>query len=141
MALKCGTQTRYLKGCRCEQCKAAHRLYAQEYRQRKAGGVDTTARALVVVPKPRPTAALEGSVEAGVRAEIDGLANTELRPGLAQAALALARLMDDPMAMNQKPAAAAKLVELLDKLRKGADERRSRLASVRAMTSAKSITG
>lgn len=82
-----------------------------------------------------------GPVEAGVIVEMDGLTQAEVRPGLANAALELARLMDNPYATNQKPAAAAKLAELLDKLRKGADERRSRLATVRAMTSAKSVTG
>lgn len=46
-----------------------------------------------------------GPVESGVTAEIGGLA-AEARPGLAQAALALARIMDNPKAVNQQPAAA-----------------------------------
>jgi hypothetical protein len=45
--------------------------------------------------------------------------------------------MDDPMAKTKRPEAAAKLEGLLDKLRKGADSKRSKLASVRAMTSVK----
>jgi hypothetical protein len=56
-----------------------------------------------------------GPVEAGVEAEISDLA-AEARPGLAQIALALARLMDDPRAVNQQPAAAKTLAMLLDKL-------------------------
>jgi hypothetical protein len=65
------------------------------------------------------------------------LLQAELRPGLAQAALELARLLDNPNAVNQKPAAAAKLADILDKLRKGADSRRSKLASVRAIAGAR----
>ncbi|HEY2504736.1 MAG TPA: hypothetical protein VGI68_25830 [Mycobacterium sp.] len=56
-----------------------------------------------------------GPVEVGVQAEIGGVADT--RPGLAEIALALARLLDDPAARNQAPAAAKVLVSVLDKLR------------------------
>ena len=56
-----------------------------------------------------------GPVESGVAAEIDGLAS-EARPGLAQVALALARVLDNPKAVNQQPAAAKVLVALLEKL-------------------------
>ena len=73
--------------------------------------------------------------------EIVGLAQAEARPGLAQAALALARIMDNPRAVNQQPAAAAKLADILDRLRKGADARRSRLAAVRQMTRPVEQTG
>jgi hypothetical protein len=41
----------------------------------------------------------------------------EARPGLAQVALALARLVDDPRAVNQQAAAAKTLAMLLDRLR------------------------
>ena len=40
----------------------------------------------------------------------------EARPGLAQAALALARLLDNPRAISQQAAAAKVLATLLDKL-------------------------
>jgi hypothetical protein len=138
MPSKHGTRQRYSAGCRCDDCKDSQRLYQQRYRERKTNGdtrLHPTAVAQitqVVIPAPSV-----GRVEAGVIAEIEGLAQAEVRPGLANAALELARLMDNPKATNQKPAAAAKLADLLDKLRKGADERKSRLASVRAMTSVK----
>ena len=48
-------------------------------------------------------------------AEIDGLA-AQARPGLAQVALAVARVLDNPRAVNQH-AAAKVLSVLLDKLR------------------------
>jgi hypothetical protein len=68
------------------------------------------------------------------RAEITDLA-AEVRPGLAQAALALARVLDNPKAVNQQPAAAKMLATLLDKLRSAsARGRRGGLASVRTMT-------
>jgi hypothetical protein len=81
-----------------------------------------------------------GPAEAAVVAELEGLGQALERPSLAQAALAMARLLDDPRRANQQPAAAAKLADLMDKLRKGGDVRRSRLASVRSMTGAKSAS-
>src|SRR4029077_11387238 len=92
-------------------------------------------RAAVVSLPAQPVSQLcgPGPVEAGVEAEIAGL--TEARPGLAEAALALARVLDDPRATNQKAAAAKVLVTLLDKLRSAsAHGRRDGLALVRTMT-------
>ena len=57
-----------------------------------------------------------GPVEAAVQKEISGLA-AEVRPGLAQAAIAMARILDNPQATNQQPAAAKVLAALLDRLR------------------------
>jgi hypothetical protein len=53
--------------------------------------------------------------------------------GLAQAALALARLMDRP-AVTSKPAAAQRLVDILNTLAKGASVRRRKLAVIKSMT-------
>ena len=130
MAAKHGTRMRYVHGCHCEDCTEANRIY---FRQRRAGGPSKDSPIGEFSGPQNP-----GPVEAGVESEIAGL--SEARPGLAQTALALARLMDDPKAKNQQPAAAAKLADILDKLRKGTDSRKSKLASVRAMTSAKSTT-
>jgi hypothetical protein len=67
------------------------------------------------------------------RAEIAGLA--EGRPGLAAAALAMARIMDNPKAVSSQPSAAKVLASLLDKLRSAsAQNRRGRLAVVRTMS-------
>ncbi|HEY2502406.1 MAG TPA: hypothetical protein VGI68_13570 [Mycobacterium sp.] len=74
-----------------------------------------------------------GPVESGVRVEIIGVADA--RPGLAAVALAMARLLDDPAARNQAPAAAKTLVSVLDTLHKGsAQGRRGNLAVVKSMT-------
>ena len=100
MAARHGTANRYNQGCRCDACKESHRLRAADYRQRCVSG-----EVHVVADLPQPAPSDPGPVELGVAAEIDGLAS-QARPGLAQAALALARLMDNPRAVNQQPAAA-----------------------------------
>lgn len=143
MAAKHGTRRAYVGGCRCDDCAAADRAYKREYRQRKAAGAPLrqVSSAAVVTLRQSETLVGPGPVEVGVQLEIEGLAQTEARPGLAQMALELARVMDNPRAINQKAAASKALGEVLDKLRKGADERRSRLASVRSMTGSKSATG
>ena len=121
MAANHGTRRRYNEGCRCDDCTAANNAYQQEYRQRRVSPVVTLS-----FSDPGP-------VEAGVTAEIDGLAG-QARPGIAQAALALARLMDNPRAVNQQPAAAKVLISMLDKLRSASPAGRRGLAVVREMT-------
>ena len=55
-----------------------------------------------------------GPVEAGVEAEIAEL--SEARPCIADAALAMARVLDNPRAVSSRPAAAKVLTVLLDRL-------------------------
>lgn len=87
----------------------------------------STIQILGIAPAPGP-------VELGVAEEIDGLASAA-HPGLAQAALALARILDNPKAVNQQPAAAKVLAMLLTQLRSvSARGRRGGLAVVRTMT-------
>lgn len=75
-----------------------------------------------------------GLVGSAVKDEIGGLA-AEARPGLTQAALAMARILDNPKAINQQPAAAKVLAALLDKLRlASARGRRGNLSLVKSMT-------
>ena len=144
MAAKHGTPRCYREGCRCDDCRLAMRNYNIDLRKRKAEGgpIGPSGKVLALpMQAANPDPAGPGPVEAGVQAEIEGLQQTLDRPGIAQTALALARILDDPRAKSQQPAAAANLANLLDKLRKGADARKSKLATVRAMTSAKSATG
>jgi hypothetical protein len=120
------------------------REYNADLRKRKAEGgpIGPSGQVLSLpVSAANPEPAKPGAVEAGVQAEIEGLQQTSERPGVAQMALALARILDDPKAKSQQPAAAANLANLLDRLHKGADAKKSRLAAVRQMTSAKSATG
>jgi hypothetical protein len=59
----------------------------------------------------------------------------EARPGLAQAALALARILDNPRATSSQPAAAKVLGTMLDKLfSASACGRRGNLGLVRTMS-------
>jgi hypothetical protein len=126
MTLRHGTRYRYSKGCRCDDCAEAARIYHRDYRLRKLVGP-------VVVDVP-DSGDGPGPVKAGVTEEIDGLA-AQARPGLAQAALAVARVLDNPRAVSSHPAAAKVLASLLDKLRAAsARGRRGGLALVRTMT-------
>lgn len=116
------------------------REYNADLRQRKANGgpIGPSGKVVSLPTSSANTApAAPGPVEAAVQAEIEHLQQTIDRPGLAAMALSLAQLMDDPTQKGKRPDASAKLDGLLDKLRKGADSKRSKLASVRAMTSVK----
>jgi hypothetical protein len=141
MAIKHGTRKGYVEGCRCDDCREAQNAYTREYRRRKAGGGPVQLHAQVAAPPVAAESVEPGPVELGVEAEIAGLAQTEARPGLAQAALELARVMDNPRALGQKAAASKALAEILGVLHKGVDARKSRLASVRAMSKPQSATG
>jgi hypothetical protein len=122
MTVRHGTRYRYSKGCRCHDCAEAARIYQRDYRLRKP--CDPVAAA-----EPGP-----GPVEIGVSEEIDGLA-AQARPGLAAAALCLARLLDNPKAISQQPAAAKVLISMLEKLRAAsARGRRGNLSVVKSMT-------
>jgi hypothetical protein len=80
------------------------------------------------------------SVVSGVAEAIESLAGHK-RPDLAAAALALASVLDNPKAISTWPAAAAKMSDLMEQLRKSGDGKRSKLASVRSMTSGNAKTG
>ena len=134
MAAIHGTQRRYVEGCRCEDCKEAHRAAARDYRERRASGLTRPASVAAI---PSAVAAGPGPVEAGVEAEIAGLAEAEARLGLAAVALAVARILDNPKAVSSHPPAAKVLATLLDRLRSAsARGRRGGLAVVRAMAKA-----
>ena len=128
MAARHGTRRGYGEGCRCGDCKDAQRLYQRRYRERRA------LRNVTPVSPNESATEFPGPVESAVNDEIGGLA-ADARPGLAQTALALARIMDNPKAVNQQPAAAKVLAALLEKLHSAsARGRRGSLSVVRSMT-------
>jgi hypothetical protein len=132
MSANHGTHSRYAQGCRCDDCREGHRLKAREYSQRKSAGLNR-ARVHDLPTAPAVENSTPGPVESGVQAEIGAVVAE--RPGLAAIALAMARLLDDPAARNQAPAASKVLVSVLDALGKvAAPRRRSHLALVREMT-------
>ena len=127
MGARHGTRRGYTDGCRCDDCKDAQRLYQQRYRERSLSPVTNVTGDL----------AEPGPVESAVKDEIGGLA-AEARPGLAQIALALARIMDNPRAVGQQPAAARQLVAILGMLSKST-QRRGKLAVVKSMTNQRAV--
>jgi hypothetical protein len=129
-----GTHAHYSAGCRCAACTEAHRVRAREYRRRKnAGEVVSPFRYADQQESPAPAETGPGPVEAGVEAEIQGVADA--RPGLTQVALAMARLLDSSKAVNQHAAATKVLSGLLDKLATAsAGGRRGRLSVIKSMT-------
>jgi hypothetical protein len=141
MAVQHGTRTKYNAGCRCDECKQASRDYAksraQAMRAKKHGPAKITALPTIT----EPVRADVGRVESGVLAEIDGLSTAASRQGLVEIAIALARVLDSPLAIAQHPSAAHRLSETLDKIRKGSDTRQGKLASVRSMTRTTKATG
>jgi hypothetical protein len=82
-----------------------------------------------------PDSSPANSVESAVSLEIEAL-GAHPRPGLEAAALALARVLDNPKATSTKPAAAAKLAHLLEVLRKSTVTK-PKLAAVRLMSTPK----
>lgn len=143
-----GTRLSYQAGCRCDLCKEAESSYKRGLRQRKREAVGVvgapTVSALSLVSgdgtvTPTSGDASVGAVEAAVALEIEGLGAD--RGGLKQTVLALARIMDNPKATSTQPAAAAKLADMLETLRKSTDGRKSKLGSVRSMTSRNAKTG
>ena len=94
---------------------------------------ETRPRSLVVLPAGLPPAS-PGRVEAAIGLETEGLPLAAASPALVETAVSLARILDNPRAVSQQPAAAGKLAEIMDRLHKGAAPRRGGLKLVRAMT-------
>jgi len=140
MAVRHGTMTAYNEGCRCDVCVKCSREYRKSLYQRNkarklSAAPDFTPERRNVTTLPAPDAErAAGAVEIGVLAEIDGLSTADSRKGLVEVALALALVLDNPIAIAQHPSAAHRLSETLDKIRKGSDSKTSKLASVRMMS-------
>ncbi|WVX89074.1 hypothetical protein SEA_HIBISCUS_1 [Gordonia phage Hibiscus] len=135
-----------------DDAKQRRREYMREYmrerraQERKARGdrpqlsvVPTSApakstRKAKAAEKPssetQPTPAL-GVVEAGVKTELEALKFDELRPGVFQTALALARVLDSKSSMTQHPQAGARLAEILDRAASAKGKGKSKLAAMR----------
>lgn len=134
MGVEHGSRTSYNAGCRCDSCKQASSDYQKMRRQKMLASKHSPAKVTTLRAAPTPEVSETGGVEAGVMAEIGSLSTTASRQGLVQIALALARVLDSPLAIAQHPSAAHRLSETLDKLRKGADSKTGKLAAVRQMT-------
>lgn len=136
MVTEHGTRSAYKAGCPCDECKAANAEYMRERRAAQKLPAGTVTQLPGTVQAVTPNA---GATERAVLEELASLTSAETRKGAAQAALAMARILDNPKAIAQQPQAAARLTTILEDLRKGSARRKGRLASVQAMT--KSATG
>jgi hypothetical protein len=132
-----GTRACYQRGCRRRECIAAHNTYHRAYQyNRKRAAADGSVNRVTKLPVTPLRSRTMGAVEAAVLAEIS-LLSTDSRPGLVEIACALARVLDDPVAVSQHSGAAHRLAECLERLRKSADRTVGRLASVRHLTVAR----
>jgi hypothetical protein len=131
----------YRQGCRCDECRLAEREYQQELKQRKAGpdpdlGIEASNAGLAFLPGGRAPVEAVGPRVAAFRRALESLDSDKV-PDLVAAAESLAEVLDNPKALSTRPAAAAKFADLMSQIRKTGDPKKSRLASVRSMTSAK----
>jgi hypothetical protein len=141
-----GTRQSYADGCRCAECKNAQSAYKREYQARKAGadikvpprGRPRKDDAIVAKQASQvtklPTACDIGPKEQAVLEELATLTSAETRKGAAECARSLAKILDNPIAINLHVQAAKALPGVLEELRKGSARRKGRLASVQAMT-------
>jgi hypothetical protein len=90
--------------------KEEERIYRRQWRAARKRE-ETAADATILTMPARP-----GEVEAGVKAELAGLAAAATHPGIAQAAIVVARVMDSERARAHWAAAARSLSDLLTHL-------------------------
>jgi hypothetical protein len=127
----------YRQGCRCEQCKLAEREYQQDLKRRKADSEPESGNAgLAFLPGGRGSVEVVGPRVAAFRLAMESL-NGDKVPDLVAAAESLCEVLDNPKALSTRPAAAAKFAELMGQIRKSGDVKKSKLSSIRSMTSVK----
>src|SRR5271166_1969223 len=71
-----------------------------------------------------------GPCEQAVLRKCEGLSTAASNPDLVEAALAMARILDDHRLATTQPSAAAKLHVIMADLKRGAETRRGRLSSI-----------
>ena len=108
MTARHGSATSYKDGCRCGECRKANRERIRIYRASKRGDP---------APVDLPVDVGEGTVTDAVRRDLGALQVAAERPADAAVCLAMARLLDDPSAGPQHPSAAARLVDVMARLR------------------------
>ena len=127
-----GNRSRYREGCRCAKCKSAASAYSRRY---YIEGKRPDPGAVVAAPVG------PGPVEVAVQVQLEGLSQAQTQPAIAAAVSALARLLDSDRTPSAHPAAARQMADLLERLCKGSDLRKSGLAAVRAMSRPGSAAG
>ena len=100
------------------------RLYMREYRAKK--------RAEAAAASPPAAEPASTIVQDAVRAELAPLPVTVTRPALVAAAMAMAKILDDPAQAPHHPAAGRALSELLGRLHSNVRRGDTKLAALRA---------
>jgi hypothetical protein len=130
-----GSYAGYKRGCREQCCKDAYAAYMKAYRHRKRGlAVAGSLSAPGGAEQQRAPATAPGAAELAVLRQVDGLSTAASNPAIVEAALAMARILDDPRQVTTQPSAAAKLESLIGVLMRGAERRQGRLALVQSMS-------
>lgn len=155
-----GTRHRYNQGCTdgpdgeaCVPCRQANNEYSKQNSQVKRAealgaenvtsitkGKRTTKRKTGNEDDDKPAPREPGPMEVACLAVTANLDRAKARPDLVEAALALARDIDLPLAIAQRNNLVARYQAVLDDLTKGS-EKKSRLTAVRQMTKPASATG
>ena len=108
------------------------REYQREYRKRKAADSHLNS-----VPAERSEAGVASTVADLVQAELKALPQSVTLQASVAAALAMARVLDDPAAVPQHPAAAGQLRQIMAEIRAAKmPEQKSKLAMIRGGRSA-----
>jgi hypothetical protein len=146
-----GTRRMYLRGCRCDPCKAANAEYMNSYRvaQRGLGEPPPVVTVLPTKVASKSTEATEaaelpagpGPIERSVLAEVDMLSGREKHPSLVEVAVRLAKGLDDRRLATQHASLSRQLRQTMADLHAASVGRRNRLASVAAMSRATSSAG
>jgi hypothetical protein len=138
-----GTRSKYTHGCRCAPCVAANTAYGQLQRKRR----NKRASLASVSSLPGQSAAHQGQtlatgrVESSVIAELAALNSPAKWPGLAESALAMARILDNIEFSTTHPSAGRQLTAMLTKLHDASAGRVGKLARVASMSRSTSGEG
>ena len=127
----------YRRGCRCEVCCEANRVYAREHKRRKKSEIPVAINKRFIHKTTSPAESdvtPRGRVVEAVARDLASCNAFDERPGLAATAMAMAELLDNPSATPQWPAAAARLTAILMEVVPAVPVRASGLAAVREMT-------
>jgi hypothetical protein len=140
--LRHGNRTTYVRGCRCEECRAANRAYQHELNDRRRMG-EPVNKPLAKVTSLRSEPVMEpeveqetgpGPVQAAVIAQIATLSAAKRQPGLAESVIAMARIIDNPRLATTHPSAHRQLMAGVDKLAAASVGRKGNLAQIASMS-------
>lgn len=134
MAARHGTRSKYNEGCRCDKCNLAESDYKKKrYLNDKGKKLGTVTKLTNAADEPVTQPPPMGPTELGVMAALEAApALAAARPDLVASARAMARIQDNALHVAQQTNAAARMLDIMDRLLKGTQKKR-KLAAVRNM--------